>query len=95
MSKPRLRKKGIVLIIIIVLKKISSRILAVSDIFTEEERTPDDIYSVAMSTGYRANDSLYHALKGQVGELYAMGNCHSPRHGLDAIHKGHSARFDI
>ena len=92
---PRLRKKGIVFTTTTALKKISGRTLTVSDVFTEEERTIDGIDTVVMSTGYRANDSLYHALRGEITELYGVGDCLAPRRALDAIHEGYNTSFNI
>ena len=92
---PRLRSKGIGFTVFTILKKISGRTVTVSDVWTGEERTIDDVDTVVMATGYRANDSLYHALEGQVGELYAIGDCYTPRRALDAIHEGYNTAFKI
>jgi len=92
---PRLRNKGVGFTVFTILKKISGHTLTVSDVWTGEERTIDNVDTVVMSTGYRANDSFYHALKGQVDDLYAIGDCYSPRRALDAIHEGYNTAFKI
>ena len=86
---PRLRKKGIMFRTSAALKKISGRTLIVSDVFSEEEYTIEGVDTVVIATEYRANDSLYRALKGQVKKLYGVGDCLSPRRVLDAIHEGY------
>ena len=72
------------------LKKISGRSLLVSNLYTQEERTIGDIDNIVMATGYRANDGLYHALKGQVEEIYAIGDCYAPLRVMHAIHAGYN-----
>jgi len=91
---PRLRNKGIVFTVSTMLKEISGRSVRVADVFTEEERTIDNVDTVVLATGYRANDSLYRALrelnlKGEIGNLYAVGDCYAPRRALDAIHEAY------
>ena len=66
-----------------------------ADAFTGEERVIEDVDTVVMATGYRSNNSLYKALKGQYKELYAVGDCSLPRRCLDAIYEGYMKAFDI
>jgi 2-enoate reductase len=67
----------------------------VADAVTGEERTVEDVDTVVMATGYRSNNGLFQELKGQVGELYAVGDCVLPRRVLDAINESYLRAFDI
>ncbi|MBI2832246.1 MAG: FAD-dependent oxidoreductase [Chloroflexi bacterium] len=91
---PLLRNKGVVFSVFTSLKKISGNVVTLADVHTQEERTVE-VDTVVMSTGYRANDSLWRTLTGQVPELYAAGDCYSPRRALDAIHEGYNTAFKI
>ena len=44
--------------------------------------------TVALSIGMKSNRDLYDSLVGQVGELYAIGDCNQPRKIHDAIWEG-------
>lgn len=92
---PRLLNKGIVFSGFTSLKKISGHTVTVFNVYTQQERTIEDVDTVVMSTGYRANDSLYRTLKGKVKELHGVGDCLSPRRALDAIHEGYNTAFKI
>ncbi|MFH2046027.1 MAG: hypothetical protein ABIK92_12865 [Pseudomonadota bacterium] len=48
------------------------------DAFTHKERNIEEVDSFVLATWNKANIQLYHALRGNVGELYA-GDCLSPR----------------
>ena len=48
----------------------------------------EGIDTVVVSRGSRANDELYRALKGQVKELYAVGQCLAPRKMLESTLDG-------
>lgn len=92
---PRLAKKGVDFMAFTLLKRISGKTLMVQNVYSEEERTIDSVDSVVLATGYRANDSLYRALKGQVGELYVVGDSFSPKRAIDAIHDAYNTAFKI
>jgi len=91
---PRLMNKGVVFTVFTVLKEISGNTVKVANVFTGGERVME-ADTVVLATGYRADDSLYRALKGQVDELYAIGDCYAPRRALDAIHEGYNTAFKI
>jgi 2,4-dienoyl-CoA reductase-like NADH-dependent reductase (Old Yellow Enzyme family)/thioredoxin reductase len=44
--------------------------------------------TVVLARGYTPSRALYEALKGQVPELYAIGDCVRPRTVKDAVHEG-------
>lgn len=91
---PLLHNKGVVFSVFTSLKKIPGRTATLADVYTQQERTLE-VDTVVMSTGYRANDSIWRALRGQVPELYAVGDCYSPRRALDAIHEGYNTGFKV
>lgn len=91
---PRLLGKGIIFTVFTALKKIDGRSVTVSHVYTEDERSIDTD-TVVMCTGYRAQDKLYRALKGQFKEVYAVGDCNSPRRVIDAIHEAYNTTFKI
>lgn len=43
--------------------------------------------NIVLAAGARPDDELYRALTGKVPECYAVGDCVSPRHILEAIHE--------
>ena len=58
------------------------------DIYTNESITFEDYDTVVLDVGNTADDDLYHLLKGQVKEVYRIGDCVAPR-GIDmAIFEG-------
>jgi 2-enoate reductase len=91
----RLKKNGVVITPLSTIRQISGRTVTIADVITGDERIIEGIDTVVMATGYRADNSLYKALKGQIKELYAVGDCTLPRRSLDAIHEGYMKAFDI
>jgi 2,4-dienoyl-CoA reductase-like NADH-dependent reductase (Old Yellow Enzyme family)/thioredoxin reductase len=83
---PRLKRNGVSVTPFSRVVKISGQSVTVADVWSGEERVINNVDTVVMATGYRANDELYRALKGKVAELYAVGDCYSPKRALDAIH---------
>jgi hypothetical protein len=51
----------------------------VRNIYTGEEHGVEQVDTLVTWLGSRAHDDFWHALKGQVGELYAAGDCLAPR----------------
>jgi len=64
--------------------------VVVVDIHTNIERRIEGVDTVVLATGNRADDRLYRRLKGQVKELYGVGDCAAPRKALDAIYDGYN-----
>ena len=48
----------------------------------------EGVDTVVLVMGKRANDGVYFALKGKVGELYRVGDCVAPRKITEAIYEG-------
>jgi mycofactocin system FadH/OYE family oxidoreductase 2 len=51
--------------------------------------------TIVTAMGNQADDSLYHALKGRVAELYRIGDCVAPRKVDMAIYEGYRAGANI
>jgi 2,4-dienoyl-CoA reductase-like NADH-dependent reductase (Old Yellow Enzyme family)/thioredoxin reductase len=91
----RLKTNGVQFSPLTTIKQIAGRTVTLADVFTGEERVIEDVDTVVMANGYRSNKELYLALKGQVKEIYAVGDCWLPRRVLDAINEGYYKAFDI
>ena len=76
---PRLSWAGVKLTPNARLKEISGNTVTVVTPLTGEERVIDNIDTVVLSYGSVENNELYYALKGQVKELYAAGDCKGVR----------------
>lgn len=57
--------------------------------YSKREWRCEGIDTVVLMSGEKPEDGLYHALKGRVPELYAVGDCVAPRKAGDAIREGH------
>ena len=77
--------RGVVITPLTGLKEINGKTATVYHIITNTERQMEGIDTVVICTDERANDALYHALKGQVKELHLVGQALSPRKLLDSI----------
>jgi len=84
----RLRNNGVEFTCYTAVKAINGHTVTVADAWTGEERNIDDVDSVVFAWYHRANNSLYHSLKGRVKELHAAGDCVAPRKAIDAIREG-------
>jgi hypothetical protein len=91
----RLKKNGVTITPVTKIRKISGRTVTIYDIWTGEERNIENVDTVVLATGYRSNDALYRALKGQVNNLYSVGDGNSPKRVPDAIHAAYATAFDI
>ena len=81
--------KGVIITPLTAIKEIREKTIIVYNLLTNSEREIDGIDTVVVCTDGRANDSLHRSLKGKVKELYAVGQCVSPRKLLDSIHDGY------
>jgi len=70
------------------LRKISGNTVTVAAPLTGEERVIENIDTVILSYGGVENNALYYALKGQVKELYAVGDCQGVRKMIWATNDG-------
>jgi pyruvate/2-oxoglutarate dehydrogenase complex dihydrolipoamide dehydrogenase (E3) component len=91
----RLKSNGVKVTPLTTIRHISGRTVTVADVFTGEERVIENVDTVVMATGYRSDNALRLSLKGQVKEIYAIGDCILPRRVLDAINEGYMKAFDI
>jgi hypothetical protein len=69
--------------------EILSDSVVVSNVHTNESRVIRGVDTVVLAAGNRAKDELYKSLRGQIRELYAIGDCVAPRKVSDAIREGH------
>ena len=70
------------------LKEISGNTVTVANLYTGEERVIQGVDTVVLAFGGVENNALYYALKGQVKELYAVGDCKGVRKILWATNDG-------
>ncbi len=77
--------RGVVITPLTGLKEVNGKTATVYHVITNAERQIEEIDTVVVCTDEKANDELYHALKGQVKELYLVGQAFSPRKLLDSI----------
>jgi thioredoxin reductase len=91
----RLRKSGVNITTHTKIKEMSGRRMILADAWTGEESILEDIDSVVMATGYLPNNRLYKGLQGRIRELYAVGDCVTPRRVPEAIHTAYQTAFYI
>jgi mycofactocin system FadH/OYE family oxidoreductase 2 len=69
-------------------KEIEEQAVVTSNVLTGAERRIEGVDSVVLAAIGQADDTLYRALKGEVKEIYAVGQCLSPRLLPDSIWDG-------
>jgi len=75
----RLFTRGVVLTPGTELRAVEGSTVIVANVYSGAERRIEGVDTVVLATGSRSTDGLYRALKGQVAELYAVGDCVAPR----------------
>jgi len=75
----RLHTRGVVLTPGTELRAVEGSTVIVANVYSGVERRIEPVDTVVLAAGSRSTDSLYRALKGQVAELYAVGDCVAPR----------------
>jgi dimethylglycine catabolism A len=75
----RLFTAGVVLTPGTELRAVEGSAVIVANVYSGVERRIEGVDTVVLSAGSRSTDRLYRALKGQVAELYAVGDCVAPR----------------
>lgn len=70
------------------LKEISGNTVTVANVFTDQGKAIEGIDTVVLSCGGVENNELFYALKGQVKELHAAGDCKGVRKILWATNDG-------
>jgi 2,4-dienoyl-CoA reductase-like NADH-dependent reductase (Old Yellow Enzyme family)/thioredoxin reductase len=77
--------KGVVITPLTGIKEIRGQTVVAYHVITNAERQIEGIDTVVVCADEKTNDALYYALKGQVKELYLVGQALSPRRLLDSI----------
>jgi pyruvate/2-oxoglutarate dehydrogenase complex dihydrolipoamide dehydrogenase (E3) component len=75
----RLYRRGVVLTPGTELRAVEGSAVIVANVYSGVERRIEGIDTVVLAAGSRSTDHLYRALRGQVPELYAVGDCVAPR----------------
>jgi mycofactocin system FadH/OYE family oxidoreductase 2 len=75
----RLHTRGVVLTPGTELRAVEGSTVIAANVYSGAERRIEAIDTVVLAAGSRSTDALYRALKGQVSELYAVGDCVAPR----------------
>ena len=76
----RLFAKGVTLTPHTDLVAVEGSAVVVANVYTRAERRIEGVDTVVLSMGSRSVDALYRALKGQVAEVHAIGDCVAARH---------------
>jgi pyruvate/2-oxoglutarate dehydrogenase complex dihydrolipoamide dehydrogenase (E3) component len=84
----RLHTRGVVLTPGTELRAVEGSTVVVANVYSGAERRIESVDTVVLAAGSRSTDNLYRALKGQVPELYAVGDCVAPRGVHQAILDG-------
>jgi 2,4-dienoyl-CoA reductase-like NADH-dependent reductase (Old Yellow Enzyme family)/thioredoxin reductase len=77
--------KGVVITPLTSIKEIRGQTIITYNVITNAEKQIEGIDTVVFCTDERTNDALYYALKGQVKEIYLVGQALSPRRLLDSV----------
>jgi len=91
----RLMEKGVEMFPSVALKEIGEDSVTVYSTITQKEWQISGVDAVVFAVGSAADDGLYRALKGQVEELFAVGDCVAPRGVEAAVYEGHKIGREI
>lgn len=67
---------------------IEGHTVVVANVYSAKETRIEDVDTVVLAMGSRSTDTLYRQLRGQVKELYTVGDCMAPRGVHHAILEG-------
>ena len=70
------------------LRAVEGSAVVVANVYSGEERRIEGVDTVVLAMGSRSTDALYRALKDQVHEIHAIGDCVAPRGVHNAILEG-------
>jgi 2,4-dienoyl-CoA reductase-like NADH-dependent reductase (Old Yellow Enzyme family)/thioredoxin reductase len=84
----RVLDNGVTITPLTKVKEVQGNTVVVSNVLTGTERQIDGVDTVVFTTDGKANDALYHSLKGKVKELYQVGQCLAPRKMVDSVYDG-------
>ncbi|MBT4269333.1 MAG: FAD-dependent oxidoreductase [Deltaproteobacteria bacterium] len=87
-SRQRLLKKGATFRTDLSVEKIEQGVVHVRRNYTNEQEVLEGYDTIVLDMQSRVDDDLYHQLKGQVRELYRIGDCVAPRNIEMAIYEG-------
>jgi NADPH-dependent 2,4-dienoyl-CoA reductase/sulfur reductase-like enzyme len=89
LTRRRLAKKGVTFTPDIAVLEIQGTLLKGLSVYSNEMIEFEGYDTLVLAAGNVADDGLYFALKGQVAELYRVGDCVAPRKTDMAIEEGH------
>src|SRR5215472_2193795 len=75
----RLYRRGVVLTPGTELRAVEGSAVVVGNVYSGVERRIEGVDTVVLAAGSRSTDHLYRSLRGQIPELYAVGDCVAPR----------------
>ena len=84
----RLLELGVTLTPLTELVAVHEGAVTLANRFTKKRREQAGVDTVVLACGNRADDRLYHELKGRVPALYSIGDCRAPRRVMHAILEG-------
>jgi mycofactocin system FadH/OYE family oxidoreductase 2 len=74
---------------------IEGRTVGVVNLYTGAQQHLEDVDTLVLATGPKADDELYFALKGRVANLHRIGDCVAPRKLDHAVFEGHLAGREL
>jgi mycofactocin system FadH/OYE family oxidoreductase 2 len=89
LTRNRLAKKGVTFTPDIAVLEIQGTLVKGLNVYSNEMIDFDGYDTVVLACGNTADDGLYFALKGEVDEIYRVGDCVAPRKTDMAIIEGH------
>ena len=69
--------------------------MRIVNLYTGAESVLEGVDAVVLATGPKADDGLYHSLKGSVANLHRIGDCVAPRKLDHAIYEGELAGREL
>jgi Pyridine nucleotide-disulphide oxidoreductase/NADH:flavin oxidoreductase / NADH oxidase family len=69
--------------------------VVVFNLYTGAAETIEDVDTIVLAAGAKANDGLYLALKGQVENIHRIGDCVAPRKLDHAVYEGYLAGREL
>ena len=73
---------------LLAVRKLEDNILTLVNTFTGQETRIEEIDTVVLACGSRAETGLEAAVKGRFAETYAVGDCRAPRRMVHAVLEG-------
>jgi mycofactocin system FadH/OYE family oxidoreductase 2 len=95
LSRQRLLQKGVTFITDVVIEEIQGTRIQAHDLYTGLPLVYQDYDTIILDVPQRAEEQLYRQLKGQVPELYRIGDCLAPRTIETAVFEGAKVGGDL